>query len=204
MIGGGNEIDADCYLSWLKVMFPNLDYEKTQGSRYAQTLRQFLQKAYDSHKVPLSTLVGAYPNTLPTSVLTVPPVDEVKSEASFVTELLRDVDQLVEASTSVKRRVRMLKPLLEGDHVKPKDEDLVASVGKKLDSLAEKKESLSSLEREKLRVMDDILTGMLSSFGKGNQQGEQAEVLPVQEEQEQEEQEQEEQEQEGQNQDQEA
>mgnify|MGYP003085561277 CR=1 FL=1 len=189
MIGGGNEIDADCYLSWLKVMFPNLDYEKTQGSRYAQTLRQFLQKAYDSHKVPLSTLVGAYPNTLPTSVLTVPPVDEVESEASFVTELLRDVDQLVEASTS----------LLEGDHVKPKDEDLVASVGKKLDSLAEKKESLSSLEREKLRVMDDILTGMLSSFGKGNQQGEQAEVLPVQEEQEQEEQEQE-----GQNQDQEA
>ena len=36
--------------------------------------------------------------------------------------------------------------------------------------------------------MDVILTGMLSSIGKGNQQGEQAEVLPVQEEQEQEEQ----------------
>ena len=51
--------------------------------------------------------------------------------------------------------------------------------------------------------MDVILTGMLSSIGKGNQQGEQAEVLPVQEEQEQEEQEQEEQEQEEQNQDQE-
>ena len=94
----------------------------------------------------LSTLVGAYPDSLPTSVLTVSPVDEVESEASFVTELLRDVDQLVETSTSVKRRVRMLNPLLEGDYVKPKDEDLVASVGKKLDLLAEKKELLPSLE----------------------------------------------------------
>ena len=61
-------INVDCYLAWLKLMFPNLDYDKTKASKYAQTLKDYLQRL--CKKASLSGVLSYFPDTLPESVLT--------------------------------------------------------------------------------------------------------------------------------------
>ena len=67
-------------------MFPNLDYDNTKASKYAQTLKDYLQRL--CKKAPLSSVLSLFPDTLPISVLTVRPVDDADSGSSPIDELM--------------------------------------------------------------------------------------------------------------------
>ena len=145
-------------------MFPNLDYDDTKASKYAQTLRSYLNKL--CKQASPDHVVSRFPDTLPMSVLTVRPMDAVESGLSVFGELMGDVQQLCKASVSVSRRLKELKPLLKGDPAKPKDEELDGSIERKLASLDQMKDLLSSLKPKKKRLWNDVLARMVNDLSK--------------------------------------
>ena len=147
-------------------MFPNLDYDYTIASKYAQTLRNFLKRL--CKHASLDQALSHFPDTLPISVLTVRPVDDAKSGSPFINELMNDVEQLGKASESVNKRLEELKPLLMGDPTEPKDEELDGRIEEKLASLVQKKDKLSSLEPKKKRLWNDLLVGMVNDLSKSS------------------------------------
>lgn len=145
-------------------MFPNLDYDDTKASKYAQTLRNYLKKP--CRHASLDHVISRFPDTLPMSVLTVRPVDAAESGVSVIGDLMSDVQQLCKTSVSVNRRLKMLKPLLKGDPAKPKDEELDGSIERQLASLVQMKDVLSSLKPKKKRFWNNVLAGMVNDLSK--------------------------------------
>lgn len=145
-------------------MFPNLEYDNTLASKYAQTLSNYLKRLCKQSS--LDHVLSLFPNTLPISVLTVRPLDDAESGSSFIGELMNDVHQLGMVSKSVNRSLKDLKPLLKGDPTKPKDEELDGRIEEKLASLGEMKGKLSSLEPKKKRLWNDLLAGMVKDLSK--------------------------------------
>ncbi|KAK8790343.1 hypothetical protein WA588_000502 [Blastocystis sp. NMH] len=158
--------DVDCYLAWLKLMFPNLDYDNTKASKYAQTLKDYLQRL--CKKAPLSSVLSLFPDTLPISVLTVRPVDDADSGSSPIDEWMDDVYKLSKASESVYRRLKELKILFKGDPAKPKDKELDGRIEENLASVFQMKDMFSSLEPRKKRLWNDLLAEMANDRNKRN------------------------------------
>ena len=146
-------------------MFPNLDYDKTKASKYAQTLKDYLQRL--CKKAPLSGVLSLFPDTLPISVLTVRPVDDADS-GSPIDEWMGDVYKLSKASESVYRRLEELKTLLKGDPAKPKDKELDGRIEENLASVFQMKDLFSSLEPRKKRLWNDLLAEMANDLNKRN------------------------------------
>ena len=147
-------------------MFPNLDYDNTKAFKYAQTLKDYLQRL--CKKAPLSGVLSLFPDTLPISVLTVRPVDDADSGSSPIDELMCDVHQLSMASESVNRRLEELKTLFKGDPAKPKDKELDRRIEENLVSVFQMKDLLSSVEPRKKRLWNDLLAEMANDLNKRN------------------------------------
>ena len=147
-------------------MFPNLDYANTKASKYAQTLKDYLQRL--CKKAPLSGVLSLFPDTLPVSVLTVRPVDDADSGSSPIDEWMGDVYKLSKASESVYRRLKELKILFKGDPAKPKDKELDRRIEENLASVFQMKDLFSSLEPRKKRLWNDLLGGMANDLNKRN------------------------------------
>ena len=145
-------------------MFPNLDYDNTKAFKYAQTLKDYLQRL--CKKAPLSGVLSYFPDTLPISVLTVRPVDDADSGSSPIDELMCDVHQLSKASESVNRRLEELKTLLKSDPAKPKDKELDGRIEENLASVFQMKDLFSSLEPRKKRLWNDTLAEMANDLSK--------------------------------------
>ena len=147
-------------------MFPNLDYDNTKAFKYAQTLKDYLQRL--CKKAPLSGVLSLFPDTLPISVLTVRPVDDADSGSSPIDELMCYVHQLSKASASVNRRLEELKTLFKGDPAKPKDKELDGRIEENLASVFQMKDLLSSVEPRKKRLWNDLLAEMANDLSKRN------------------------------------
>ena len=145
-------------------MFPNLDYANTKASKYAQTLKDYLQRL--CKKAPLSGVLSLFPDTLPISVLTVRPVDDADSGSSPIDELMGDVHQLSKASESVYRRLEELKTLFKSDPAKPEDKELDGRIEENLASVVQMKDLFSSLEPRKKRLWNDTLAEMANDLNK--------------------------------------
>ena len=145
-------------------MFPNLDYANTKASKYAQTLKDYLQRL--CKKAPLSGVLSYFPDTLPESVLTVWPVDDADSGSSPIDEWMGDVYKLSKASESVYRRLKELKILFKGDPAKPKDNELDGRIEENLVSVVQMKDLFSSLEPRKKRLWNDTLAEMANDLSK--------------------------------------
>ena len=145
-------------------MFPNLDYDNTKASKYAQTLKDYLQRL--CKKAPLSGVLSYFPDTLPESVLTVWPVDDADSGSSPIDEWMGDVYKLSKASESVYRRLKELKILFKGDPAKPKDKELDRRIEENLASVVQMKDLFSSLEPRKKRLWNDTLAEMANDLNK--------------------------------------
>ncbi len=145
-------------------MFPNLDYANTKASKYAQTLKDYLQRL--CKKAPLSGVLSYFPDTLPESVLTVWPVDDADSGSSPIDEWMGDVYKLSKASESVYRRLKELKILFKGDPAKPKDNELDGRIEENLVSVFQMKDLFSSLEPRKKRLWNDTLAEMANDLNK--------------------------------------
>ena len=105
---------------------------------------------------------------LPTSVLTVSPVDEVVFDSSIITTLLNNNHQVIALSTSTNKILTILKPLMEGNPMNLNDEELNASFEKKVDTLFGMKKLFSNLEGEKKRMWDGMITGMINDLSEYN------------------------------------
>ena len=145
-------------------MFPNLDYDNTKAFKYAQTLKDYLQRL--CKKAPLSGVLSLFPDTLLISVLTVRPVDDADSGSSPIDELMGDVYKLSKASESVNRRLEELKTLLKSDPAKPKDKELDGRIEENLVSVFQMKDLFSSLEPRKKRLWNDTLAEMANDLNK--------------------------------------
>lgn len=145
-------------------MFPNLDYDKTKASKYAQTLKDYLQRL--CNLAPLSAVLSCFPDTLPTSVLTVWPEDDADSASSPIDEWMVDLYQLSKASELVYRRLKELKILFKGDPKKPKNKELDGRIEENLASVVQMKDLFSSLEPRKKRLWNDTLAEMANDLNK--------------------------------------
>ena len=145
-------------------MFPNLDYDNTKAFKYAQTLKDYLQRL--CKKAPLSGVLSYFPDTLPISVLTVRPVDDADSGSSPIDEWMGDVYKLSKASESVYRRLEELKTLLKSDPAKPKDKELDGRIEENLTSVFQMKDLFSSVEPRKKRLWNDLLGEMVNDLSK--------------------------------------
>ena len=145
-------------------MFPNLDYDKTKASKYAQTLKDYLQRL--CNLAPLSAVLSCFPDTLPTSVLTVWPEDDADSGSSPIDEWMVDLYQLSKASELVYRRLKELKILFKGDPEKPKNKELDGRIKENLASVVQMKDLFSYLEPRKKRLWNDTLAEMANDLNK--------------------------------------
>ena len=151
-------------MAWLKLMFQNLDYDKTKACKYAQTLKDFLQRQCKNNQ--LSVVLSQFPDTLPESVLTVWPEDDVDSGSRIIDEWMSDVYDLSKASELVYRRLKELKILFKGDPKKPKDRELDGRIEENLASIVQMKDLFSSLEPRKKRLWNDTLAEIANDLNK--------------------------------------